>query len=183
MVAVPIFPIFPIFSNIILTGFMASGKSAVGKGLAKRLKMDFVDTDELIEKKEGVEISQIFQEKGEPYFRKVETEIVKEVAEYKNSVIATGGGVVLKAKNMQVLKKQGMIICLSVTPELILKRTLQDEKRPLLQGERKEKENRIKQLLARRAPYYQKADFIVDTTDLTVKQTVKKIIRFLNEKG
>jgi len=79
--------------NIVLTGFMASGKSAVGKELAKRLKMDFVDTDNLIEEREGMEISRIFREKGESYFRDVETKIVKEVAEYKNSVIATGGGV------------------------------------------------------------------------------------------
>ncbi|MCK4244261.1 MAG: shikimate kinase [Candidatus Omnitrophica bacterium] len=169
--------------NIVLTGFMATGKSAVGKELAKRLKMDFVDTDDLIEEREGIKISQIFQEKEEPYFRKVETEIIKKVAEYKNAVIATGGGVVLKEENMQALRKGGIIVCLSVSPELILKRTLQDEKRPLLKGERKEKENRIKQLLARRAPYYQKADFIIDTADSTVEETVKKIIRFLNEKG
>lgn len=166
--------------NIILTGFMASGKSAVGKELAKRLKMDFVDTDNLIEEREGMEISQIFQEKGEPYFRKVETKIVREVAEYKNSVIATGGGVVLKEENMRALRKQGIIACLSGSLELILKRTLEDEKRPLLKGER---EKKIKDLLAFRAPYYQKADFTVDTSDLTVEQTVEKIIKFLNEKN
>ena len=129
-----------------------------------------------------MEISQIFQEKGEPYFRKVETKIVREVAEYKNSVIATGGGVVLKEENMRALRKQGIIVCLSGSPELILKRTLQNEKRPLLKGERKEKENRIKQLLARRAPYYQKADFIVDTNNLTIEQITEKIIDYIKNK-
>jgi len=163
-------------SNIILTGFMASGKSALGKELAKRLRMDFVDTDKLIEEKEGIKISQIFREKGEPYFRKVETQIVKEVAEYKNSVIATGGGVVLKEENMQALRKNGTIIFLSVAPELILKRTLRDEKRPLLKGEKKEKEKRIRELLAYRRPYYRKADFVIDTNNLTIEQITERII-------
>jgi len=168
--------------NIILTGFMASGKSAVGKELAKRLKMDFVDTDNLIEEREGMEISQIFQEKGEPYFRKVETKIVREVAEYKNSVIATGGGVVLKEENMRALRKQGIIACLSGSLELILKRTLEDEKRPLLKGEREEREKKIKELLDFRAPYYQKADFIVDTNNLTIEQITEKIIDYIKNK-
>ncbi|PIW33953.1 MAG: shikimate kinase [Elusimicrobia bacterium CG_4_10_14_0_8_um_filter_37_32] len=166
--------------NIVLTGFMASGKSAVGKELAKRLKMDFVDTDNLIEEREGMEISRIFREKGESYFRDVETKIVKEVAEYKNSVIATGGGVVLKEENMRALRKNGTIICLSTNPATILKRTSRNQLRPLLEGER---EKKIKDLLAFRAPYYQKADFTVDTSDLTVEQTVEKIIKFLNEKN
>ena len=170
-------------SNIILTGFMASGKSAVGKELAKRLRMDFVDTDELIEEKEGIKISQIFREKGEPYFRKVETEIIKKVAEDKNAIIATGGGVVLKEENMQVLRKNGMIICLSTDAATILKRTSRNHLRPLLEGEREERENKIKDLLGFRASYYQKADFIVDTTDLMVEETVEKIIKYLNEKN
>ncbi len=170
-------------SNIILTGFMASGKSAVGKELAKRLRMDFVDTDKLIEEKEGIKISQIFREKGEPYFRDVEAEVIKEVAEYENSAIATGGGVVLKEENMQALRKNGRIICLSTDAATILKRTSQNRLRPLLEGERGSRENKIKDLLTFRAPYYQKADFIVDTTDLMVKETVEKIIKYLNEKN
>ena len=170
-------------SNIVLTGFMASGKSAVGKELAKRLEMIFVDTDELIEEKEGIKISQIFRERGEVYFRKIETKIIKDVAEYKNSVIATGGGVVLKEENMQALRKNGTILCLSTNAATILKRTSQNRLRPLLEGEREERENKIKDLLAFRSPYYQKADFIVDTTDLMVEETVEKIIKYLNEKN
>ncbi len=166
-------------SNIVLTGFMASGKSAVGKELVKRLGMDFVDTDELIEEKEGIKISQIFREKGEPYFRDVETQIIKGIAEYENSVIATGGGVVLKEENMQALRKNGTIICLSTDASTILKRTSQNRLRPLLEGEREGKENKIKDLLAFRAPYYQKADFIVDTSNLTIEQITEKIIKYI----
>ena len=162
---------------------MASGKSAVGKELAKRLRMDFVDTDKLIEEREKIKISQIFQEKGEPYFRDAEREVIKEVAECENSVIATGGGVVLKEENMQALRDGGTIVCLSVTPELVLKRTLEDEKRPLLKGEKEEKEKNVRELLAYRTPYYRKADFVIDTNNLTVEQITEKIIRYLNEKN
>ena len=168
-------------SNIILTGFMASGKSAVGKGLAKRLRMNFVDTDELIEEKEGIKISQIFREKGELYFRKIETKIIKEVAEYKNSVIATGGGVVLKEENMQALRKNGTILCLSTDAATILKRTSQNRLRPLLEGEKGGKENKIRALLAFRSPYYQKADFILDTTDLMIEEITERIINYIKK--
>ncbi len=168
-------------SNIVLTGFMASGKSAVGKELAKRLKMNFVDSDKLIEEKEGIKISKIFQEKGEPYFRDVETEVIKEVAKYENSVIATGGGVVLKEENMQALRKRGTIICLSVNAATVLKRTSYNHLRPLLEGERQDRENKIKNLLAFRTPYYEKADFMVDTNSLNVEQIIEKIINYIKK--
>ena len=168
-------------SNIVLTGFMASGKSAVGKELAKRLKMNFVDSDKLIEEKEGIKISKIFQEKGEPYFRDVETEVIKEVAKYENSVIATGGGVVLKEENMQALRKRGTIICLSADAATVLKRTSYNHLRPLLEGERQDRENKIKNLLAFRTPYYEKADFMVDTNSLNVEQIIEKIINYIKK--
>ena len=103
------------------------------------------------------------------------------MAEYKNSVIATGGGVVLKEENMQALRKNGTILCLSTDAATILKRTSQNRLRPLLEGEKGGKENKIRALLAFRSPYYQKADFIVDTTDLMIEEITERIINYIKK--
>jgi len=103
--------------NIVLTGFMGTGKSIVGEKLAQRLGMGYIDTDQIIEEREGCEISKIFKEKGEDYFRKIETEVVKEVSSFNNCVIATGGGVVLKEENIKALRRKGIIISLSANPD------------------------------------------------------------------
>jgi len=105
--------------NIILTGFMGTGKSIVSRKLVKRLGMSYLDTDELIEEREGIKISAIFQKKGEKYFRQLETQVIKEVASLDNYVISSGGGVVLREENMTALKKNGFIICLSASPEVM----------------------------------------------------------------
>ena len=166
--------------NIVLIGFMGTGKSAVGKKLAQRLRMGYLDTDELIEKREKRKIFQIFQEKGEGYFRKVETQVVKEVASRDNYVIATGGGVVLKEENVAALRKNGFIICLSADPETIWRRTANDSKRPLLEG--KDPRKRIEDLLKTRKPYYQKADFTIETSKLSDEEVTEKIYKFLSAK-
>lgn len=160
--------------NIVLTGFMGTGKSVVGKELAKRLGMSYLSTDELIEKREGTKISAIFQKKGESYFRQVETQIVKEVASLDNHVISAGGGVVLREENVSALKKNGFIVCLSASPEVILQRTANNRNRPLLEVDDQKK--RIKELLKIRKPFYDKADFSVDTSSLSSKEVVKKIV-------
>ncbi len=118
--------------NIVLTGFMGTGKSIVAKKLAQKLGMGYVDTDKIIEDREGREIRKIFEEKGEDYFREIETKIIKQVSSLNNYVIATGGGVVLKEENIKALRKKGVIIYLSANPEIILKRTDKNEERPLL---------------------------------------------------
>jgi len=166
--------------NIILTGFMGTGKSAIGKKLAQRLRMGYLDTDEIIEKREGCKIFQIFQEKGEGYFREIETQVVKEVALWDNYVIATGGGVVLKEENMNALKKNGLIICLSADPETIWKRTSDGQRRPLLNC--KNPKERIKSLLKERRPYYQKADFAIETSKLNNEEIVERIIAIFEGK-
>ena len=163
--------------NIILTGFMGTGKSITGKKLASKLRMSYLDTDELIEEREKDSISAIFKKKGEKYFRRLETKLVEEVASLDNYVISTGGGVVLREENIRVLKKNALIICLFASPEVILKRTESNKKRPLLGMDNQRK--RIEDLLVLRKPYYEKTDFSVDTSALDCEGVVKEITEFL----
>ncbi len=165
--------------NIVLTGFMGTGKSKIGKRLAKKLTMSYLDTDELIEKKEKDSISAIFKKRGEEYFRCLEAKIVKEVALLDNHVISTGGGVVLREENVRLLKKNACIVCLFASAEVILKRTKGDNNRPLL--EMNNRKERIKELLKIRRPYYEKADFSVDTSVLDSEGVVEEVIEFLEK--
>jgi len=159
--------------NIILVGFMGTGKTAVGKGLAARLKMKFVDMDDLIEEREGMKIPDIFASKGEPYFRRVEKEVAKEVSARSGLVVAAGGGAVIDQENVKNLKSSGVMVCLTATADKIFERTKAHTHRPLLNvSDPKEK---ISELLAKRAEYYARADCRIDTTDLSVDEVVKKI--------
>jgi len=120
--------------NIILTGFMATGKTTVGKTLATRLNYDFVDTDELIESRVGMTVAELFEERGEAAFRKLEAELALELADKSGLVIATGGRFMLDGDNAAVLERSGRVFCLVATPEEILQRVEQDDiVRPLLQ--------------------------------------------------
>lgn len=167
--------------NIVLTGFMGTGKSQIGKRLAKKLRMSYLDTDEFIEKREKDSISAIFKKRGEEYFRRLETKIVKEVALLDNYVISTGGGVVLREENIRALKKNAFVVCLLASPEVIFKRTKGDEKRPLL-GVNNQKKS-IEELLALRKPYYEKADLKIDTSTLDSKKVVEEIAKFLERRN
>lgn len=118
--------------NIVLIGMSGAGKTTIGRALSYKLKMAFVDMDSYIERKYNRQISEIFDEYGEEYFRKLETEVAKEVSEnYKNTIISTGGGVVLNHENMEYLKSNGTVVYINRTVENILS-TLNAEKRPLL---------------------------------------------------
>ena len=152
---------------------MGTGKTAVGKKLAKKKKWQFVDLDELIELREKREISDIFAKEGEPYFRRLEKKILREVAEEKKFVVACGGGVVLDKENIEVMKKSGILICLAATPKEILKRVSLSAGRPLLNVE--DPAGRIELLLKMRAPYYMQADKTINTTGLSIKEVVEKI--------
>ena len=167
--------------NIVLTGFMGTGKSLVGKKLAKRLKMSYLDTDELIENREKAKICRIFQEKGEDYFRRIESKIIKEVSSLDRCVISTGGGAILKKENLAALKSKGLIICLSANPKAILKRTSKSQNRPLLKS--KDRQRKVFDLLKTRRPFYEKADFEVDTSELTTTEVVERIEDFLRKKS
>lgn len=161
--------------NIYLVGFMGTGKSSVGRQLAKDKCWNFVDLDELIELKEQRRIVEIFAKDGEAYFRKIEKKILKQVSSQKGFVVACGGGIVLDKANIALMKKSGMMFCLSATAGEILKRVSSSSDRPLLNVENPRK--RIDLLLKMRAPYYMQADKVVDTTGLSVRQVAGKISR------
>ena len=143
--------------------------------------MSYLDTDELIEKREKDSIPAIFKKRGEEYFRRLETKIVEEVALLDNYVISTGGGVVLRKANIRVLKKNAFVICLFASPEVILERTKGDEKRPLLQVNDQKK--RVEELLTMRRPYYEKADLKIDTSTFDSKKVVEEIAKFLERRN
>jgi shikimate kinase len=160
-------------TNIVLVGFMGTGKTVVGRYLAERLGKEFIETDDIIEQREGVSIKEIFEKKGEPYFRDVEKEVVREVSQREGVVISAGGGAIINDENFKNLKKNSVIICLEASPEVILKRTKGNICRPLLNV--LDPRKRIEELLQKRAPYYKKADFCINTDNLSVEEIAEKI--------
>jgi shikimate kinase len=168
--------------NVVLVGFMGTGKTKVGMVLAKRLNMDFIDTDKLIEEREKDRIVRIFQVKGEEYFRNIEEKIIEEISNFKNCVIAVGGGAIIREKNYLNLKKNGILICLTATPEEIYKRTIPKKDRPLLMKS-KNVIKTIKELLEIRKPYYDRADYKVDTTKKSIQEVVNEIIEILKKEN
>ena len=153
---------------------MAVGKSAVGRNLSKKLKRRFVDLDRLIEKKEGKKVREIFSEKGEPYFRQLERQALSEVLEQEEQVIATGGGVILDEENLRLLKEKSLLVCLTASTDVILKRVGAGSKRPLLKGTNRKE--RIEELLSQRSNHYAQAHFAVDTSESSIDQVVDAII-------
>jgi len=163
--------------NIYLVGFMGTGKSAVGKKLAARLNARFLDLDTLIEEKEKRKIVDIFAKAGEPYFRKLEKEALKEVSCKDGEVVACGGGIVLDQENITLMKNTGTMICLSARPEVILERVKGHKHRPLLNVEDREK--KITEILEARQALYNSAHISIDTSDLNVKEVLEKILERL----
>lgn len=160
--------------NIVLIGFMGTGKSEVGKELAEKMGYAFIDTDDLIEKREGFSISDIFEKYGEPYFRKVESEIIEDISKKDRVVISTGGGAVINPKNRENLKTKGVIVCLTASPEVIHERTGSFDNRPLLKTD--DPYERIKGLLKEREPYYSQADITIDTSDMETSEIADIIL-------
>lgn len=157
---------------------MGTGKSAVGRILAERLGRPFVDLDRRIEKEAGQAVAQIFVSEGEAGFRRREREVVREAAALEGHVIATGGGVMMDEENVRLLKGSGWVVCLSASPDVILRRTAATlRSRPLLAGG--EPRERIEALLKLRAPFYAKADVAVDTSDRPVKEIVQEILTWI----
>ncbi|OGC07923.1 hypothetical protein A2230_04100 [candidate division WOR-1 bacterium RIFOXYA2_FULL_36_21] len=167
-------------SNIVLIGFMGTGKSDVGKKVAEQLGFSYLDTDEVIEKTEKKKINDIFKENGERYFRDLETEVIRTLQDYDRFVIATGGGMVLRPENVQMLKQIGPLILLYTKPEVIFERVKFVKNRPLI--EEGDKQERIREILKKREPLYEKvADYKIDTSNLTIDKVVKKVIEYFKE--
>ncbi len=159
---------------------MATGKTSVGEELARRKKWHFLDLDNLIELKEKRSIADIFVKAGEPYFRRVEQETLKEVSRENNFVVACGGGIVINKANIKMMKDTGIIICLSAEPSVILKRTSGYTHRPLLNTADPKKQ--IELLLKLRAPYYAQADKTIDTSKISVKEVAGEILKLITRK-
>lgn len=160
--------------NIILIGFMGSGKSTVGRLLAHKKNMNFIDIDDEIEKSEGLSITEIFKRFGEKYFRDIESIHLEKISKIDNSIVATGGGIVLKEENIKILKKNGTIIFLDAEPEIIYKRIKNETQRPLLQI--KDPQEKIKTLLNERISLYNKtAEIKIKTANLSPEEITDKI--------
>ena len=156
--------------NIVLVGFMGTGKTSVGRRLASKLRMRYIDTDDIIERDSGRRISNIFSEDGEPAFRDLESEAVDKASKLYNYVISTGGGAVLRASNMEALKQSGIIFCLTATPEEIYRRVRHQTHRPLLQTP--DALAKIQSMLTERQPYYAEADYMVRTTGRPFREII-----------
>ena len=148
-------------SNIILCGFMGCGKTTIGKMLASKLDMPFVDTDEYIENKLNMTIPEIFSEKGEDYFRQTETDVCKELSKLDGYIISTGGGTLLNPGNVEAMRSGGTIFLLEVSEQAVLYRLRNDRSRPLLM--REDKEKAVHDLMTKRMPLYKRAaDHVID---------------------
>lgn len=154
---------------------MGAGKTTIGRNLAKKLSMDFHDSDHEIEERTGADIPWIFEIEGEEGFRKREASIIEELTKLENIVIATGGGAILDKANRIALQQNGIVFYLNSSAEKILKRTQTDKRRPLLQT--KDRLARIKEILAERDPLYRDiADEIIQTDKMSISHIVKFII-------
>lgn len=163
--------------NIILTGFMGTGKTTIGQMLAIKIGYQFVDTDARIEQQIGQTIAELFQTKGEATFRKLEAELVEELARQEGLVIATGGGLVLNPENVAALEITGKIICLTASAEEILARiSNQPGVRPLLQEP--DPQTKISELLQQRATIYQQFPQL-STSQLSPAELIDEILTLL----
>ncbi len=162
--------------NIILVGLMGAGKSTIGRNLAKSLGKDFYDSDRVIEERTGVDIATIFEIEGEQGFRDREEQVIAELCEQNNIVLATGGGSVLREVNRKNMSKRGQVVYLRTSAELLYSRIRHDKKRPLMQTDNPL--STLKKLLDDREPYYLE---VSDTVVMTGKQKVAVLVRCVEE--
>ncbi len=161
-------------NNIILVGFMGTGKTVVGKMVAAKLGYTYIDTDDIIEQMAQKRIPDIFAEEGEPRFREYEREAIKKLVTLERYVVSTGGGAVIFDENINRMKSAGLVVCLSARPEVIYERIKENSYRPLLQVSNPLQ--KIRELLTTRQQQYEKADILVDTSDLTIAEVVESLI-------
>ena len=162
--------------NLTLTGMMGVGKTTIGKRLAKKLNYAFVDVDKIIEKQEGESISSIFKNKGEDYFRKLETQQTLKELKKDKSVISLGGGAFLNSTIRQFSKKHSISFWLDVPIETVLKRIKKGKNRPVIGKDKTD--GSIKKIYFIRKRFYNKADYRIKCKTLTLKQIIEKILNF-----
>lgn len=163
-------------AQIILTGFMATGKSEIGRRLARELGRVFIDTDGMVEAKVGRPIAEIFATEGEAAFRALEREAVERACAVPDAVVAVGGGALLDAESRRLLSTSGVVVCLTAAPEEILRRLGDVSSRPLLAAvPADQRRKRIEELLGERAAVYATAAHRIDTTGLSIGQVVARV--------
>lgn len=166
------------YKNIFLLGFMGAGKSTVGTILAEKIGYSYRDADKFIETRAGATITQIFADHGEKYFRDLESESMEFLSTQQGQVIATGGGVIQRDRNWDAMKSGGITIYLQAPIEVIWERIKDSKDRPLLQVENPLET--ASDLLKKRTPLYEKADLVVDTSELSLEEVAEEIIRTIN---
>lgn len=164
------------FRGLVLVGFMGSGKTSVGREISGRLGAEFLDLDDRIERDAGMSVREIFEVRGEPAFRRMEREAVREAVSVVGRVIATGGGAFQPEENRRLLKGYAPVVFLNVTPAGVLSRLPGDRTRPLLPGNGRSGEREIEELMNARRPAYEQADWTVDTDRRTVSQVADRIL-------
>lgn len=165
--------------NIYLVGFMGTGKSTIGRELAKQLGYQFMDMDILIEENLGLSISEIFEKYGEDYFRKEEEKVAEAIIGLTHKVVATGGGTILNDHIREIFLKSGIIICLYTEKKHLIKRLVKLERRPVLKSLGKSLEERVEELIIEREEVYNKITLRLNTTDLTPIQAAKRVVDLL----
>ena len=163
--------------NIFLTGFMGCGKTSVGRVLSERLGYRFVDLDEAIVREAGASVKEIFASRGEPVFRRLESEALQKVASCSGVVVSTGGGAVLAQPNRAIMRGAGSIVNLTASVEAIAARLSGDSERPLLEGDASL--DRIRNMLETREQFYADADLRIDTSAKTVAAVAAEILELL----
>jgi len=171
--------------NIVLIGYRGAGKSTVGRRLATLTEKEFVDTDDLLEERQGAGISEIVESLGWEHFRAMEKKIIEEIGSRDNLVIAAGGGVVLDPANVISLKKNGLVIWLKADRQILYKRMNLDPRtkasRPTLTGKGALEE--LAEIMAHREPFYEKtADIQFDTADLGVEEVVERLLPIIEDR-
>jgi len=165
--------------NVLLIGFMASGKTTVGRRLSQRLGYAFIDTDQFIESELGCTIADVFSIQGEAYFRALESRLAGRLKGLQNAVISTGGGMPISPGNLERLREAGTVVFIKASLEDILARLERDTRRPQVrEGELRET---VERLLAERLPLYEQADLVVESHGKSVNRVCGEIIRYLGE--
>ena len=162
--------------NLFLIGFMGAGKSTVAQCLQQMFHMEMIEMDQVIAQREGCSIPEIFQSKGEAYFRDLESSLLREISQSRGQIVSCGGGAVLREENIKEMKRSGKVVLLTATPETILKRVGKDDSRPVLKG--KKTVDGISRLMEqRRAKYEAAADLIQPTDSLRIPDICMEIAR------
>ncbi|NDW09806.1 shikimate kinase [Dysgonomonas sp. 520] len=169
--------------RIFLIGYMGVGKTTLGKGLAKALNLEFVDLDLYIQARYQKTVTQLFEEYGEDGFRKIENKLLKEVSDFENVVISTGGGAPCFYDNIDIMNRKGKTVYLKASTDLLHSRLLTcRDKRPLLQNKTDEElYNFIKENLRKREPFYSKAKYTLEAEELVSRDDIEKYVSLLSE--